>query len=584
MNENAVDPSKAAINGGPLRVDASNNASPSRTQSVYRGGYENMIGRLGTCFPDTNVECLENGYHGIYNDSSSLLFHGHPQMQQRSHAPFMPVPPTISGHGRLYNARELPNSDLHHHQRLVSPNISYVTAQNPFSQSRLPDNIELPGDDNRLGPWTSYPPPSGSLGGGSSFSQHSGGFKFWQQGLEGIESGELWADWSKPSNGKSTLVHFSSQAASPKQIGSVGLSANHCGMVSQRKELFYGFGSLRSPSNKCVPQGLNDQDLGYDVLPSSIFGTNGRNWPTLHEGRPGGRCNDFLCSCTIALDTLSERNRGPRAFKPRSHATEKASVVDNHQKAVADVHSESYNQVDFATDYKDAKFFVIKSYSEDNVHKSIKYGVWASTPNGNKKLDAAYREAKENHGTCPIFLLFSVNASAQFCGVAEMVGPVDFDKNVDFWQQDKWSGKFPVKWHIIKDVPNSQFRHIVLENNDNKPVTNSRDTQEVELEHGVEMLGIFKNFESYSSILDDFHFYEERQKVMQVRKSRPQVRVASAPVVGVNERNLAPFSNDLIKKMSNSFAEAVSLKENERGHPRSHLLQDMMGAEPEKRS
>lgn len=61
-----------------------------------------------------------------------------------------------------------------------------------------------------------------------------------------------------------------------------------------------------------------------------------------------------------------------------------------------------------------------------------------------------------------------------------MVGPVNFDKSVDFWQQDKWSGQFPVKWHIIKDVPNSQFRHIVLENNDNKPVTNSRDTQEVE--------------------------------------------------------------------------------------------------------
>jgi len=77
-------------------------------------------------------------------------------------------------------------------------------------------------------------------------------------------------------------------------------------------------------------------------------------------------------------------------------------------------------------------------------------------------------------------IYFQVNASAQFCGVAEMVGPVNFDKSVDFWQQDKWSGQFPVKWHIIKDVPNSQFRHIVLENNDNKPVTNSRDTQEVE--------------------------------------------------------------------------------------------------------
>jgi len=63
--------------------------------------------------------------------------------------------------------------------------------------------------------------------------------------------------------------------------------------------------------------------------------------------------------------------------------------------------------------------------------------------------------------------------------MAEMTGPVSFDKDMDFWQQDKWSGSFPVKWHIIKDVPNSYFRHIILQNNENKPVTNSRDTQEV---------------------------------------------------------------------------------------------------------
>lgn len=72
-----------------------------------------------------------------------------------------------------------------------------------------------------------------------------------------------------------------------------------------------------------------------------------------------------------------------------------------------------------------------------------------------------------------------VNASGQFCGVAEMTGQVDFNKSMDFWQQSKWNGYFPVKWHIIKDVPNSQLRYIVLENNENKPITNSRDTQEV---------------------------------------------------------------------------------------------------------
>lgn len=60
-----------------------------------------------------------------------------------------------------------------------------------------------------------------------------------------------------------------------------------------------------------------------------------------------------------------------------------------------------------------------------------------------------------------------------------MVGPVDFDRTVEYWQQDKWRGCFSVKWHIIKDVQNSSLRHIKLGNNENKPVTNSRDAQEV---------------------------------------------------------------------------------------------------------
>ena len=60
-----------------------------------------------------------------------------------------------------------------------------------------------------------------------------------------------------------------------------------------------------------------------------------------------------------------------------------------------------------------------------------------------------------------------------------MVGPVDFEKDADYWQQDRWSGQFSVRWHIIKDVPNIRFRHILLESNDSKPVTHSRDSQEV---------------------------------------------------------------------------------------------------------
>lgn len=212
---------------------------------------------------------------------------------------------------------------------------------------------------------------------------------------------------------------------------------------------------------------------------------------------------------------------------PRADPSGLSSVHDANDDtpSVVETNRDSYNLPAFVTKYEQALFFVIKSYSEDDIHKSIKYNVWASTPNGNKRLDNAYKVAQERmagKGTkCPVFLFFSVNASGQFCGVAEMVGPVDFNRNMNFWQQDKWNGFFPVKWHIIKDVPNPQFRHIILENNENKPVTNSRDTQEVKFLQGAEMLNIFKNFSCKTSILDDFDFYENRQKVMQDRRGKP---------------------------------------------------------------
>ncbi|KAK8951323.1 hypothetical protein KSP39_PZI004320 [Platanthera zijinensis] len=41
-----------------------------------------------------------------------------------------------------------------------------------------------------------------------------------------------------------------------------------------------------------------------------------------------------------------------------------------------------------------------------------------------------------------------------------MTGSVDFHKDMDFWQQDKWLGSFPVKWHVNKDVSNTSLRAI----------------------------------------------------------------------------------------------------------------------------
>jgi len=69
-----------------------------------------------------------------------------------------------------------------------------------------------------------------------------------------------------------------------------------------------------------------------------------------------------------------------------------------------------------------------------------------------------------------------VNRSGNFCGVAEMVGPVDFGGITEFWD---WKGKFPVKWHMIKDLPFREIDHITLEGNENQSIIWSRDTQQV---------------------------------------------------------------------------------------------------------
>lgn len=171
-----------------------------------------------------------------------------------------------------------------------------------------------------------------------------------------------------------------------------------------------------------------------------------------------------------------------------------------------------------------ARFFVIKSYSEDDIHRSIKYSIWCSTDHGNKRLDIAYKAQQSTNGG-PVYLFYSVNGSGHFCGMAQMISPVDYNSSVSVWAQDKWKGQFKVKWIYVKDVPNSQLRHIRLENNENKPVTNSRDTQEVPLEKGKQVLQIIHSFSHTTSIFDDFMHYEKRQEEESIQKKGDDVIV-----------------------------------------------------------
>lgn len=150
--------------------------------------------------------------------------------------------------------------------------------------------------------------------------------------------------------------------------------------------------------------------------------------------------------------------------------------------------------------------------------RSIKYEIWCSTEHGNKRLDAAFRERESCKGC--VLLFFSVNGSGHFCGMAQMASAVDYHASSSVWSQDKWKGQFRVRWIYVKDVPNVQLRHIRLENNEGKPVTNSRDTQEVPFEKGRQVLKIMHQYRHSTSIFDDFSHYEKRQEEEDQRKTQ----------------------------------------------------------------
>ena len=158
------------------------------------------------------------------------------------------------------------------------------------------------------------------------------------------------------------------------------------------------------------------------------------------------------------------------------------------------------------------KFFVIKSFSEEDVHKSIKYNVWSSSKDGNLTLSNAFRITEENKGN--VYLFYSCNGSGRYCGIARMKSPCDENKTFGLWTQDgKWPGLFDVEWLLIKDVPFREFKNVIITMKDGevKPISNSRDTQEIPYEQAKIVIQKIAEYQNTNTILEHFEFYDMRQ-------------------------------------------------------------------------
>lgn len=539
--------------------------------AYYYGGYNGT----GNEWDDYSRYVSQEGVEmppAVYGDNSSLMYHGYGYASYAPYSPATSPVPQMGHDNQLYGHQQYqyptpyfppmapangtyPNAPAVHQQGEVS---SAIPPQTPLPVETANANASTVTNSNNKG--TNAPMPfkpanqnvmygtNGSFGRAGMPSGHLPTYQDPRFTYDRVRSPVPWSDGpifsdgqSRPVTNNTFLSSVSNANGAPSsRTQNLHLRANGTGLNQPRP--ISGMGTAPGYMNRMYPGRLYGH-YGNDVTTGMGYGTTGydarvnaHGWFAVdNKFRNKGRGNGFY-GYYDNMDGLNELNRGPRgkgskaisdlatvtlAVRGQTIASSNGTLDEKANLNLAP-DREQYNRPDFPENYTEAKFFVIKSYSEDDVHKSIKYSVWSSTPNGNKKLDLAYKEAQEKSGVCPVFLFFSVNTSGQFVGVAEMVGPVDFQKNVEYWQQDKWNGSFPVKWHIVKDVPNSLLKHITLENNENKPVTNSRDTQEVKLEQGLQMLKLFKEHTSKTSILDDFGFYEVRQKTIQEKKAKQQ--------------------------------------------------------------
>lgn len=142
---------------------------------------------------------------------------------------------------------------------------------------------------------------------------------------------------------------------------------------------------------------------------------------------------------------------------------------------------------------ENSKFFIIKSNNLEHVKKSFYNSIWSSTHFGNKRLSESFKNLDSDKYS-KLFLFFSVNGSGKFCGVAEMISDLRDDLDTSIWSNNgKFGLAFKVRWVIVRDINNKYLKRFLLPNNEMKPVTNSRDTQELPYLIGAGILKLFKS-------------------------------------------------------------------------------------------
>ncbi|DAZ94981.1 TPA: hypothetical protein N0F65_000613, partial [Lagenidium giganteum] len=229
----------------------------------------------------------------------------------------------------------------------------------------------------------------------------------------------------------------------------------------------------------------------------------------------------------VAMSTQAQQGRKRRKPKvaPR-YSSGDGHEMDERATAMNDDGVEIVRDV-FTT--ATCRCFVLKSFSDANFHKSVKYGIWSSTYAHNALLDQAFKS--DLSSVRPVLFFFSVCDTRHVSGIARMTSAVRTDKKFMMWEKTKYEGFFHVEWLMVKDVPNHVLTGIKMSNTPTKKsITSCRDCEEIpydESTHPVRLvhifqasqfISIFTQYPSRTSAWDDFAHFDALEPALAAKR------------------------------------------------------------------
>ncbi len=151
-----------------------------------------------------------------------------------------------------------------------------------------------------------------------------------------------------------------------------------------------------------------------------------------------------------------------------------------------------------------AAFYVIRSKNYEDVHKSIKYGVWTSSKYNNKRFADAITQKKT------IYFLFTVMNSNKFVGIAKVVEGPFMNAEFPYWGEiGKWIGVIRVEWLCIRDLFFDNVTHIKYED---QCAYDWKDGFDLPTDVGYLLAKMISKVEQQGVILKYFNKYDNSEK------------------------------------------------------------------------